>query len=301
VTTVKSDFSDYRERKKLGKRILKAVQPQLEVALRLEAEANHRSFESLKQELEATIEASLEYRPKVVATNGDVEGEKSQDVIMVDSSVAVIAANGLKHEDVGTTGSNVDVVMTDTGNQGTSTDGNIDVDTSSPMAIDNAQGKDDMATAAHPQVTETKPDISVMNNDLDVNTPPETNGYNSMMPASQPAPPTPPQSNSSLERQPSDTLTDGGVLWYLQGFEPEGTSAIQEESEETNAVRSQSEELTEIDDDELKGLGVEINEESITASPADTAPAVDGTNHASPTKKAPRPKKRKATTYRARR
>jgi NuA3 HAT complex component NTO1 len=299
--TVKSDFSDYRERKKLGKRILKAVQPQLEVALRLEAEANHRSFESLKQELEGAIEASLEYRPKAVATNGDVEGEKSQDVIMVDSSAAVIAANGLKLEDAGTGSGNVDVTMTDADHQGTSTDGNIDVDTSSPMAIDNAQGKDDMVMAAHSQATETKPDISVMNNDLDVNTPPETNGYNPMMPTSQPAPPTPPQSNSSLERQPSDTLTDGGVLWYLQGFEPEGTSAVQEEAEDTNAVRSQSEELTEIDDDELKGLGVEINEESITASPADTAPAVDGTNYASPTKKAPRPKKRKATTYRARR
>jgi NuA3 HAT complex component NTO1 len=34
----KNTFSDIRERRKLGKRILKAVQPQLEAALKIEAE-----------------------------------------------------------------------------------------------------------------------------------------------------------------------------------------------------------------------------------------------------------------------
>ncbi|KAI0389288.1 PHD-finger domain-containing protein [Xylariaceae sp. FL0594] len=305
AATAKSDFSDYRERRKLGKRILKAVQPQLEAALHLEAEANHRPFKSLKQELEAITEASLEYRPKPVATNGGLDGEKSQDVIMVDSSLAVIAAGGMKQEDVDDKGSHADVPMTDAmteaNNQGTSTDGNIDVDTSDPMAVDNAQDEDDMATASHIQITGGKPSgMSGMNNDLDINTPPGINGYNSMMPASQPAPPTPPHSNSSLERQPTDTLTDGGILWYLQEFDPVGASAVLEEQEEAHTVRNQSEELTEIDDDELKGLGVEISE-SITASPAEGAPAVEGANHASPTKKASRPKKRKATTYRGRR
>ncbi|KAJ3579921.1 hypothetical protein NPX13_g645 [Xylaria arbuscula] len=298
----KTDFSDYRDRKKLGKRILKAVQPQLETALRLEAEANHRSFENLKQELETMIEASLEYHPKPIAIEGEGEGEQSQDVIMVDSSVAVIAVGGTNHHNGVAGDENEDVTMTDT-NQTTATDGNIEVDTSlieggtkfgGPLATTNATTVQDPG----PVAAETKPDPSGLSDAQSINTPPAMNGYIGVPATSLPAPPTPPQSNGSLGGQPMDALTNGGVLWYLQEFEPEGTSAAQEPWNGRNVMRSLSEELTEIDDDELKGLGVEINE-SITASPADTTPIVDGTNHVSPTKKPSKPKKRKAT-YRRR-
>ncbi|KAI0202734.1 hypothetical protein F4808DRAFT_419720 [Astrocystis sublimbata] len=301
VISTKADFSDHRERKKLGKRILKAIQTQLETALRLEAEANHRSFESLKQELETMVESSLEYRPKAVVVGTDGEGEQSQDVIMVDSSAAVVAVGGLDHQNVNNVDGNGDTVMTDADNKASSTDGNIEVDTSAigkDPKVDGVQVPDNVPVPI-PEDMLSKPDGSDQSDVQSFNTPPATNGYISVPSNSQPAPPTPPQSNGSLGRQPIDALTDGGVLWYLQELEPEGTSAAEEQWNGRNAVRSLSEELTEIDDDELKGLGVEINE-SITASPADTAPLVDGTNHISPTKKAPpKPKKRK-TTYRRR-
>ncbi|KAI1752941.1 hypothetical protein F4782DRAFT_499185 [Xylaria castorea] len=301
VISTKTDFSDYRDRKKLGKRILKAVQPQLEMALRLEAEANHRSFEGLKQELETMIESSLEYRPKAVTVGIDGEGEQSQDVIMVDSSAAVIAVSGLSHQSITTMDENGDTMMVDADNQAPSTDGNIEVDTSAigtDVKVEGAQVTTDNVSAPNTEETGTKPDGSGKSDAQSLNTPPATNGYVSVPPNSQPAPPTPPQSNGSLGRQPMDALIDGGVLWYLQEFELQGTSAAQEQWNGRNVVRSLSEELTEIDDDELKGLGVEINE-SITASPADTTPFVDGANHTSPTKKAPKAKKRK-TTYRRR-
>ncbi|KAI0402697.1 hypothetical protein F4802DRAFT_341784 [Xylaria palmicola] len=300
--SIKTDYSDYRDRKKLGKRILKAVQPQLEMALRLEAEANHRSFENLKQELEAMIEASLEYRPKAVLAADDGEGEQSQDVIMVDSSVAVIAVSGVNHHE--TEPENGDITMADVDNQATSTDGNIEVDTStieSSLKAEGTQTTADVDPVSSSDVLETKPDGSGTSDAQSINTPPATNGYISVQLNPQPVPPTPPQSNGSLGRQPMDVLTDGGVLWYLQDFEPEGTSAAEEQWDGRNIERNLSEELTEIDDDELKGLGVEINEESITASPAETTPVVDGinNNHPSPIKKPPKSKKRK-TTYRRR-
>jgi NuA3 HAT complex component NTO1 len=300
----KADYADYRDRKKLGKRILKAVQPQLEMALRLEAEANHRSFDGLKQELEAMIEASLEYRPKAVIDSVDGEGEQSQDVIMVDSSAAVIAVSGLDHRGLTTGDDNGDVTMADADNQAASMDGNIEVDTSAieiGIKVEGTRATADVAAAPNSEAIETKPIVTSTNGIQSVNTPPATNGYVSAPPASQSIPPTPPQSNGSLGGQPMDALTDGGILWYLQEFELEGASAAEEQwNGSRDAVSSRlSEELTEIDDDELKGLGVEINEESITASPADLAPIVDGANHASPTKKASRSRKRK-TTYRRR-
>ncbi|GAP91128.1 putative PHD-finger domain-containing protein [Rosellinia necatrix] len=302
LMATKADYSDYRERKKLGKRILKAVQPQLETALRLEAEANHRPFDGLKLELETMIETSLEYRPKATTIGIDSEGEKSQDVIMVDSSAAVIAVGGLNHDGGIVEDVDGDVVMADADNETTPTDGNIEVDTSplgADIKVEGAQVMADVVPVQDSEATETKPGGSSTSEVSSINTPPATNGYISVPPTSQPGPPTPPQSNGSLGRQPLDALTDGGVLWYLQEYEPEGTSAAEEQWNGNSVARYQSEELTEIDDDELKGLGVEINE-SITASPADSAPVTDAAaNHTSPTKKAPKPKKRKAT-YRRR-
>ncbi|KAI1823570.1 hypothetical protein F4861DRAFT_314615 [Xylaria intraflava] len=301
----KNGVFDYRDRKKNGKKILKAVQPQLEMALRLESEANHRQFESLKQELEDMIEASLEYRPEVAAIGGGGggggEGEQSQDVIMVDSSAAVVDVSGLDHQSILTGDADRDIAMVDADNQATSVDGNIEVDTSAinmDMRAEGAQAIADVIPPPNSQVMPTKPDEAGTNDEQSINTPPGTNGYISVPPVSQPAPPTPPQSNGSLGRQPMDPLTDGGILWYIQEFEPDGTSAVQEPWTAKEVIRSLSEELTEIDDDELKGLGVEISE-SITASPADTTPIIDGANHAAPTKKPARPRKRK-TTYRRR-
>ncbi|KAI1330523.1 hypothetical protein F5Y16DRAFT_363396 [Xylariaceae sp. FL0255] len=293
----KCDFSDYRDRRKLGKRILKAVQPQLETAMQLEAEANHTSFEGLKQELETMIETSLEYRPKPVVEDGDTEAEQSQDVIMVDSSAAIMTVDVPNPQDQPTEEGDRDITMVDADNQICSTDVNLQVDTST----EEKDGKVDDGETSTPIAAATKPEPSEANSDLNgaqsLNTPPAAPCY---VPAVQNAPPTPPQSNGSLGgRQPTDPLSDGGVLWYFQEFEPEGTSVAQEQWNARDAVRSLSEELTEIDDDELKGLGVEINE-SITASPANSAPMADGASTTSPTKKPTKSKKKAKVTYRRR-
>ena len=57
-----STFSDIRERRKLGKRILKAVQPMLEMSLQVEAEIYTKPAEALQSELEALIDASIDGR-----------------------------------------------------------------------------------------------------------------------------------------------------------------------------------------------------------------------------------------------
>ncbi|KAH9900615.1 bromodomain and PHD finger-containing protein [Xylariomycetidae sp. FL2044] len=275
LTTSKSDFSDYRDRKKLGKRILKMVQPQLETALHLEAEASHKSLDSLKQELESMIKASLEYT-QVNAAQGIVEAEISQDVIMVDSAAAEITVRGQNDNTAGHViieENHRDIPMTDVPSLPAGTEGNIEVDTSSLDANQKPESGQSSNTSVAGQDTEAlgvKPETGSVNGVQALDTPPATNGYVVAAPSVQTGPPTPPQSNGSLGRQPPDALTEGGVAWYLQDFEPEGTSAVQEKWTGRDAVRSLSEELTEIDEDELKGLGVEIsNEESITASPAD--------------------------------
>jgi len=311
VAPTKHDFSDIRDRKRLGKRILKSVQSQLESALRIEADATHKTFDTLRTELENLLECSLEVRPsKQTSSIQQTETGVSQDVIMVDSSVAEITVGGEASDDGATT----DVAMVDAEGDLEDEDRNIEVATSADGTVEHritAKGKK--------SVVDNKLDSS----DLEpADTPPAINGYVTAPASVQPGPPTPPQSNGSFGRQATETLAGGGIPWYLQDFEPVGTTAVPEQPQpERVAARSPSEALSEMDDDELTGLGAEINESSITASPvvdnkhakhvdedgqddeddnvaAVTTPSAKSTS--SPTKKsAAKPRKRKVT-YRRR-
>lgn len=306
LAPLKSDFSDVRDRKRLGKRILKAVQPQLEKALHLEADISHTSFDILKQELEKILEAGIEPRkrnPVAAAT------DQSQDVIMVDSTVPEITVGGggqASGDAVETEDAPADTIMA--GNEESSlSSANIEVRVSNGDIAANADVSRGDAMDGVEQQDAKKPHEAPDKNVAPLDTPPASNGFEttSARPP-QPGPPTPPQSNGSLGRQPSDVLTEGGIPWYLRDFEPEGTSAVQEQWPGRDAVRSLSEELTEIDEDELKGLGVEINDNSITATVAktegvDTAQEVDNTVAATPIKKTAKSKRRRTTTYTRRR
>ena len=84
-------------------------------------------------------------------------------------------------------------------------------------------------------------------------TPPDTNGYVTAPESQPPAPPTPPVSNGGHAADNTD-LNTGGVLWYLKDFQPEGTSIV-----DPHASRM-SEELSDMDDEELKVLGGDIDE-----------------------------------------
>ena len=300
---VRADFSDIRDRKKLGKRILKSVQPQLEAGLRLETEVTGKSFDSLKQDLESMVDASLVLRQNTVFATADAE--QSQDVIMVDSSNDMaVEADPVVDTIVESAPEQTDTVMDDAGGSEAAGDGNIEVKTSSlendasadaPVADASAvgPGSEEMATSENGMVQTNGIKAAA-------DTPLSTNGYvvasTSSQPA-QPAPPTPPQSNGSFGRDQANVLVDGGIPWYLKGFEPEGTSALQEQWLGREAIRGLSEELTEMDEDELNGLGVDFGNEGTDTSSTNVH-TVEASTH-TPAKKPSRPRKRK-TTYRRR-
>ncbi|ORY63442.1 uncharacterized protein BCR38DRAFT_344909 [Pseudomassariella vexata] len=272
------DYSDHRDRKRLGKRILKSLQPQLEAALRLESEINYKSLENLKQELEGMVEASLELRQNTIAATD--EAEESQDVIMVDSSTAEITVKNTADDDTAADiqEEQVDIAMADAGDEKPTNEGAIGVNTSDLEAKHNAtviSPPNGSVVEHEQQAAEEKLEAPITNGTKSLDTPPATNGYLAAPPSSsQPAPPTPPQSNGSLGREQVHALTEGGIPWYLKAFEPEGTSALHEQWPGRDAVRSLSEELTELDEDELKGLGVDFNAEN-TAPPPSIADSAD--------------------------
>ena len=56
-------------------------------------------------------------------------------------------------------------------------------------------------------------------------------------------------------------LGSGGIPWYQQNFNPEGTIVHEERWTGPEVLRGMSEELSEMDDEELQGLGLEHEDE----------------------------------------
>lgn len=258
--TKQNSYSEARDRKRLGKRILKSVQPQLESALKAEAEITSKTHENLRKELEGMIDASLEIRLPSNSQSQPEAAQPSHDVTMTDApkeahiTVAeeaneIVPTEAVDRMDVDEL--SIEVKDEDAG------------ETATEMEDDNTTTEDHVAK---PQLDGVKP----------APTPPDTNGYVSVAQSSiQPAPLTPPQSNGSLSHGTDNVLTEGGIPWYLKPFEVEGTTAVEEQWAGRDAVRSLSEELTDMDEEELNDLEFNVEDSTITASPVDALPPED--------------------------
>ncbi|KAG6007105.1 hypothetical protein E4U21_006367 [Claviceps maximensis] len=256
---VKTNFSDIRERRKLGKRILKAVQPLLEAALRVETEISNKPFETLQKELDNLIEASI-HTSRITITPCTSKQEEGEDTIMVDaadsSEITVksgpvdAGANGGVQAD----GDPMDTAEDDAEGEGQD-GGNIQVNTS---GLNMVNVKSEEAPAISPRGSKRGKSHGPPASE----TPPGSEAYTNLPLSSvQTGPPTPPQSNGSFGKDPYDPLNDGGVLWYLKTMQPRGTSILGEHwAAGRDAVRMLSEELTDLDDEELKGLRAEVDE-----------------------------------------
>lgn len=258
-------FADPRERRRLGKRILKAVQPQLEAALQTETTVNSKPLEELTKELEATLEACVELQQPSITVSQE-PAEDGEDTVMADVPALQITVAGQNQAAPEGAGPDTPDVMD------TSPDGDVpQVDSrTEDNGADTLQEQDGVAASVPTPESQRNPEkpADAPGNDQDSNTPPATNGYVAAPKPAQATPPTPPQSTDSLSQQALDPLTDGGVPWYLGSFDVVGTSAGEptESEEESERARSPSEELTDLDDAELKELANDVEKDTITAS-----------------------------------
>lgn len=251
-----SNFSDIRERRKLGKRILKAVQPLLETALRVESEVSNKSYESMQKELESLIDGSVDTSRIAITSANTKQEEEGEDTIMVDApdSSEITVKSGLDEADADADGDPMDTA----GDVEDQDGGNIEVNTS---------GLGISVKSEEPSASPRKSKRGKSNGLQTSETPPDSAAYVNLAPPTTqtttgvPGPPTPPQSNGSFGKEPSDPLTEGGVLWYFKSMQPRGTSILGEHwAAGRDAVRMLSEELTDLDDEELKGLRAEVDE-----------------------------------------
>ena len=288
----KDMFSDIRERRKLGKRILKAIQPYLETALRVESEISNKPYESLQKELEALIGASLDTGRTPAGTGAEKQdGDDEEDTIMVDApDSSEITVKSVFH---GSDSATADADVMDTaedrdGDEG----GNIEVNTSR-FGIAKHGDTDDV------EISRRKSKRGAVVNGVEPSeTPPDGNEFVTLARPAQTEPPTPPQSNGSFGKEPGDPLAEGGILWYLKAMKPEGTSIVGEHwAAGRDAVRMLSEDLTDLDDEELKGLVADVNG-TVEAAVLEAEAAAEITASPNKSKAANKPKKRRVSTRR---
>ncbi|KAF2198293.1 hypothetical protein GQ43DRAFT_483421 [Delitschia confertaspora ATCC 74209] len=235
---------EQKEKKKLAKRIFKAIQQPLEEATRKEAELAGRPFEKELPNLEALLDQSLQRRAKIA--NGGLTPIKADGQTPAGKMEDEHPSNGAEQDMAGISASEEQPPGAKSGEEDTAhlapTPGTnpADQDTemhdvSSTEAAIVAQVSQD---TVHASTNEAPPDI-------------DTGENGDSEDAGQPI--TPPRSENDLPAP----LSHGGIPWYMEPFDPVGTTIHEERWTGREVLRDMSEELSELDDDELDGLADE--------------------------------------------
>ncbi|KAH1572272.1 hypothetical protein KXW39_004139 [Aspergillus fumigatus] len=276
---------EQREKRKLAKRIIKAIQPALEDAIKKESELNRKPFEKELKELDLMFENS------VLSRRGSVEegsAEPAEGEARIDNPVSGEVSDGVQEK----VGSKAGLPAKVEPQEESSTsalpekaEDTATLDAGNDRPIPDAQAQDTPMTdsaelTASAAVTEPEDQIAP--------------GASATIPTSaeaqQEAGPSKEEANSSpllaqltesqkglltpppsFQGDPQHPLSQGGILWYMQPFDPVGTTIHEERWTGRDVMRGMSEELSELDEDELKDL-VDDEMEGNSA-PTDTAAA----------------------------
>ncbi|KAK5084326.1 hypothetical protein LTR05_005402 [Lithohypha guttulata] len=285
--TTQLDDPEQRERRTLARRIIKAAYPLLSAALRKESELLGRPFEQQMKEMD-----DLLFSRRVALMDG------------LDSTVRV---------DTGDATPDQDIDMADATAMGKNELQDIPMDSienydDSGMEVEQ-HVEHTAATAAEP----TGHSGLLKPNGIVVHTPPaSTNGHikqdTALVTGTIQAdgetvqPPTPPISTKG--NSANNPLVHGGIPWYVEAFDPWGTTVNEERWIGKDVLRDLSEELSDMDEGDLQDLVRENTDEVITKTGGVAADSMNGISNSAGLGKGWRKgrtgsgKKRKSTTTR---
>lgn len=286
---------EQREKRKLAKRIVKSIQPALEDALHKESELLRRPFAQQMKEMDEML---FSRRASLADSLLDAD---------LDTAVPPKLTNGTDHLTSNLANGDGDVVMADQASgqllngHSPSGNGNTSLQDVSLQDVVDEDGEDLVAARSIAQLNgELTADAEQT---LVEHTPPaSTNGikkdgdlvirggFKNQSTAREP--PTPPI--SVVDNQQA-TLVQGGIPWYVEQFDPDGTTIHEERWTGPEVLRELSEELSEMDEEELQGLGGKAFDEegnAVAANAPDAASVVATTKTGGSLKKNGKKKRR---------
>ena len=255
--TKKDLTSEDKDRRKLAKRIIKAVQGALEDANHKESELCRRPFEEELLDFDQLMERSVSSRRFSEVSAGLEPGQAD----LPNGSVPAQAGEGIIED----SGKHVDIPIDSSNNVATiprQPEQDIFANRSAVESTKQSSPQNQLTPAssgAAPSVNGVHNQSTAANNATD------------NAPASPMKPPTPPLSSSDDQQT---MLSVGGIPWYMEPFDPHGTTVYEERWTGREVARGMSEELSDMDEEELSGLvGAEANLEMQGEEPENGAEA----------------------------
>ncbi|MCJ1322790.1 nuA3 HAT complex component nto1 [Xylographa vitiligo] len=234
--------AEQKEKRKLAKRIIKAIQPALEDAMRKESDLCRRPFEKELRDLDLLLETSISSRRD--SMTGSVMEDASDD-----------DAEGCKHPHTNghppSTAGSLGAATTD---KPLSNGAHVPSPPPPPHAA-SAPKLDLVLPFTNGATTSPHATHSLHFHSEDAHPTVSTSNHTEPAPHSlaepQPQPPTPLLSSSS---DPASALSAGGIPWYMEPFDPVGTTVYEERWTGREVARGMSEELSDMDEEEVDGL-----------------------------------------------
>ena len=231
-------IADHKAKKVLANRIVKAVKGPLEDAMRNESELLGRPHEKELRDLERLLETSV--RSRRDSRNGSQLSDGGTELIQQRPSIS---------------GSSSDEKYFTNAAQPASNLGSIEVDSTVSHASHREQGvaskagkhkghRQQPTPESMPPTSGAAGDEHTPNGNVDEPLPYKIGND------TPPEPVTPPLSSGGH----SQPLSQGGILWYMECFDPVGTQIEEERWKGRELVRSMSEDLSDMDEEELSGL-----------------------------------------------
>lgn len=224
---------EQKQRKALAKRILKDVQPLIDEAMKNESDLAGKPHEIDLPDLEALLNRKMRENANTTEDSAhplnekEVDGEQDTDGQYDEDPM----------EDVETK-ENSDMHMAPTPDDNLADHMSARDESSDEAAIAAQFNQDAMRNTASDAIA-----IDV----AEVDKPAQNDG---------PAPLTPPRSEKDLLAP----FANGGIPWYMEPFEPDGTTVHDEKWTGRELMRAMSEEMSEMDEDELRDLDAEVSQ-----------------------------------------
>lgn len=219
--------SEQKEMKKLVKRITKGLQPLFEEAVHKEAELAGRPYEKLP-DLETLLNQKLRRRPSVLSYAESVRQTTETDQTNVEDA----EENAIDGEEAAAVSAKPEEVQLAPTPDDNAADAHHVHDETTDEAAIAAQLGQDTLHASNEEASGNAMELDLA----------ESNGRTEPL--------TPPRSEKNL----LNPLGNGGIPWYLETFDINGTTVYEERYTGREVLRDMSEELSELDDDELDGL-----------------------------------------------
>ncbi|KAL2825322.1 hypothetical protein BDW59DRAFT_74175 [Aspergillus cavernicola] len=249
---------EQREKRKMAKRIIKAIQPALEDAIRKESELNRQPFEQELKDLDVMLENSvLSGRGSEIdlaERAGDEAFEKPENIDVQDNNTqktegnpdatAKLESQGGVLETTESIAPEADSLQPPEASLKTPV-GETAVTDEAVMA--NVLVTDNTTSAPVHPPTEAPPAMATENTD-------QVEGATRPMPDQTFESPKVPPSPPILQGDQQHPLSQGGIQWFMQPFDPVGTTIHEERWTGREVMRGLSEELSELDEEELKDL-----------------------------------------------